>query len=129
MLDPILKKQYQIIEDSRFLCEESDIVPYFEDNYDIFDCGQGYYQDEAEAIVYIDETFYQVNIKASITSAKQDRGDRLYWVDELDSVVYTKIDTPTLKESTVVSMKILKEDLQKIKLLFEKYKITYEILT
>ena len=107
MLDPILKKQYQIIEDSRFLCEESDIVPYFEDNYDIFDCGQGYYQD----------------------SAKQDRGDRLYWVDELDSVVYTKIDTPTLKESTVVSMKILKEDLQKIKLLFEKYKITYEILT
>ena len=98
MLDPILKKQYSIITDSRYLCEESDIVPYFKDcGIDFFDCGQGYSQDEATVIIAIHDTYYEVTMKASIMSSKQDRGDRLYWVEDITDVTYTEILKPNRK--------------------------------
>ena len=107
MIDPLLKKQYGIIEDSRYLCEESDIVPYFKDcGIDFFDCGQGYSQDEASVIVAIHETFYKVIMKASIMSAKQDRGDRLYWVEDITSVTYEEILKPEPKSEEIYTFHI-----------------------
>ena len=95
-----LIKEYSVVYDKKYLKIEDDIKDYFKDNaYDYFDCGQGYYQDEAEIICMTqDGKFYKVKIVAEIISAKQDRGDRLYWVERIDSVNYNKIDKP--KEKT-----------------------------
>ena len=107
MLDPILKKQYSIITDSRYLCEESDIVPYFKDSgIDFFDCGQGYSQDEATVIIAIHDTYYEVTMKASIMSSKQDRGDRLYWVEDITDVTYTEIPEPAYKNAELTPIYI-----------------------
>lgn len=102
MIDPILKKQYSIITDSRYLCEESDIIPYFEVcGIDFFDCGQGYSQDEATVIIAIHNKYYEVTMKASITSSKQDRGDRLYWVEDISDITYIEILKPKPKSEEI----------------------------
>lgn len=102
MIDPILKKQYSIITDSRYLCEESDIIPYFKDcGIDFFDCGQGYSQDEATVIIAIHNKYYEVTMKASITSSKQDRGDRLYWVEDISDITYIEILKPKPKSEEI----------------------------
>lgn len=98
MLDPKLKEQYNIFEDKYYLKNENDIIPVFSDiGPDYLDCGQGYYTDTADIIAYIDGKFYKVTIDAEITSAKQDCGDRLYWVDDINSVTYVEIPEPEPK--------------------------------
>jgi hypothetical protein len=107
MLDPKLKEQYNIFEDENYLKSESAIVPLFSDiGYDYLDCGQGYYTDTTDIIAYIAGKFYKVTINAEITSAKQDCGDRLYWVDDIKSVTYIEIPNPEPKSEELFTFYI-----------------------
>ena len=99
MLDPILKEQYNIIEDTENLSEVDDIEYYFSESDDDFECGQGYYKDTITHIVYIDGKYYKVIVTANIVSSKQDRGDRLYWVEDISHVTFTEIDKPEYKNA------------------------------
>jgi hypothetical protein len=75
------------IIESQYLTSVDDIQEFFSDDGDeYFDCGQGYYQDDAEVIVKIDGKYYKVNMTAEIGSERQDRGDRLYFVERVESV-------------------------------------------
>lgn len=103
-MEKYLKEEYNVIEDERFLTSESEIEDYFKDvGTDYLDCGQGYYQDEAEVICKVLDKFYKVKIKASIDSAKQDYGDRLYWIDKITSVIYEEIEKPQPKKRVSVT--------------------------
>lgn len=98
-MEKYLKEQYDVIEDEKYLTKEEDIEGYFSDNGpEYFDCGQGYYQNEADLLVKVGEKFYDVTIEAEIISAKQDRGDRVYWVDNIANVSYKEIDKPLPKD-------------------------------
>jgi hypothetical protein len=99
-MEQYLIDEYDVIEDEKWLTSKDDIEMYFRDgdSRDYFDCGQGYCQDEASVICKIGDKFYQVDIFASICSAKQDYGDRLYWVDGIDKVEYCEIEKPVEKE-------------------------------
>lgn len=78
-----------LFESKEWLKHPEQIEEYFKDvGYEYFECGQGFYQDEAEVYVKIGDKFYNVYITAEIGSAKQDRGDRLYWVENIESVTY-----------------------------------------
>lgn len=97
-MEKYLIDQYGVIEDENWLTHEDEIVEYFKDCGDEYlDCGQGYSQDEAELICKIGDKFYEVCITAEIMSAKQDRGDRLYWVDYISNVTYEEIPKPQPK--------------------------------
>lgn len=110
MLDPILKEQYNILE----LNTETDIVTYFEDSHEDFDCGQGYYQDKINQIVYLDNKFYKVEVTAEIDSAKQDRGDRLFWVSSIKDISYEEIEAPELKPVTELVLQIIEKDRKRV---------------
>ena len=106
-MEQYLIEDYGVFENKNYLTKEEDIESYFKDNsYDFFDCGQGYYQDEAEAICCIGDKFYKVKIKAEIGSSKQDRGDRLYWVEDIESVTYEEIEKPKPKARMVIMYKV-----------------------
>jgi hypothetical protein len=97
-MEKYLKEEYNVYE-SEDLTKEEEIKDYFDDiGSEFLDCGQGYYQDEADLICKIGEKFYNVEIKAEIFSSKQDYGDRLYWVDNITSVKYKEIPKPQPKE-------------------------------
>ena len=97
-IEDYLIKQYNVYQYKRYLTHESQIEETFKDiGYYYLDCGQGYYQDEAEIIVKIGKRFYNVNIHAEITSAKQNVGDRLYWIERIHSVTWKEIDKPKEK--------------------------------
>jgi hypothetical protein len=51
---------------------------------DIFPCGQGYFTQDAHVYILVGNTLYDVKATAEIESAKQDKGDRLYWVEKCD---------------------------------------------
>lgn len=109
MLTPELQKQYNIFSSLNFLATEDDIIPYIEDiAFDYFDCGQGYYEDKKDFIVYLqsDNQYYKVTVAVDIASAKQDRGDRLYWVDGIKYISFIKIDEPQLKDTTHRTLKV-----------------------
>ena len=89
----------KIIEDKIYLKSAADIRPFFEDDYlDYFDCGQGYSQDEATAYVKIGTKHFEVTLRAEVVSQKQDRGDRLYWVESLESVEYCEVDVSDINK-------------------------------
>ena len=50
--------------------------------------------------LYFYNQYYKVTVTADIMSAKQDRGDRLYWVDGIKDMLLVKIDEPQLKDTT-----------------------------
>lgn len=93
-----------IIEDTKYLTEAEDIEPYFKDvGYDMFDCGQGYFEDFKDVTVKIGSELYSVEIKAEILSSKQDKGDRLYFVESIESIRYKLLEkTPEIKGSIEV---------------------------
>ena|SRR5690625_41710 len=103
-MEKYLIEQYGVIEDEGYLKEESDIEDYFEDYArENMDCGQGYFQDEAEFICKIGDKFYEVYVSAEIESAKQDIGDRLYWIGGFNEISYREIEKPKPKpEGTVM---------------------------
>ncbi len=95
MVEEYLKRDYDMFEDERYLKQESDIIPYFKENGDRWlNCGQGYAEDEKEIHCKIGNKYYEVNIVAQIESSKQDRGDRLYWVEYIKNVTYEEIEKP-----------------------------------
>lgn len=66
---------------------------YYEDcAYEYFDCGQGYYEDNIAEYCFVQDVFFKVDIEAQIESSKQDRGDRLYFVDYIKKVDCTPYD-------------------------------------
>ena len=72
-----------------YLKSHLQIEDYFKENgREYFDCGQGYYDDTVDLYVKIGNKYYDVTIEAEIGSAKQEYGDRLYWVDDIKSVTY-----------------------------------------
>lgn len=94
-MDQYLIEDYGVVEDPSWLKSEDDIVDYFTDcGRDYLECGQGFFQDETTIIAKIGDKFYEITVKAEICSAKQDRGDRLYWVEDIKSVKYKEIDKP-----------------------------------
>ena len=93
-MEEYLKDQYDIYE-SEYLKHEAYIEGHFTMNgVEYFDCGQGYFQNEVTKIVKIGAVFYEVKIFAEIGSAKQDRGDRLYFVENIKKVTFKVIDKP-----------------------------------
>ena len=127
-LDDYLKEQYGVIMDTDWLKHVSQIESYFaEDCSEYFDCGQGHYQDEAEEIVFIGHKFYCVKMKAEIFSSKQDRGDRMYWVESLESVTYSEIPMPEEKKKITCrydfSVDLLEEEREALDEVLLKYGI------
>ena len=96
------------VVESQYLTSVDDMQEFFSDDAaDYFECGQGYYQDEAEVIVKIDDKFYKVNMLAEICSEKQDRGDRLYFVESVESIQFSEmtpldVHTQVMKELIAV---------------------------
>lgn len=90
-----LVDQYEVYECSE-LQSHLQIIDHFKqtDSHDFFECGQGYSTDHVQKLVKIGKDFYNVNIHAEISSAKQDRGDRLYWVEKISNVTYQQIPKP-----------------------------------
>lgn len=82
-----------IYENKTELASEEDIEYYFQTAaLDELECGQGFYTEEGEAFVQIGETLYLVKFKGEISSSKQDRGDRLYWVEDVIDITYERVD-------------------------------------
>lgn len=99
-MESYLKEQYDVIDD-KYLSSVDDIKWYFEDNgYEWLDCGQGYATESASKIVHIDGKFYMVHFEAEIESSKQDRGDRLYFVERVKNVSYEEIEKPVEKDTS-----------------------------
>ena len=116
-MEQYLVEDYGVIEDKRYLTEEKDIEAYFKDEaYDYFDCGQGYYQDKTSVLCCIGSKFYKVKITAEIGSSKQDRGDRLYWVEYIDSITYEEIEKPKPKDRNIYEYKVWVTNEEKSKL-------------
>lgn len=116
-MEQYLINDYDVFEDVKWLTDESQIESYFTDNYDdLFDCGQGYYQDEANLICKVKDKFYEVTVKADIGSQRQDRGDDIYFVDYINSVEYEEIDKPSPKDREIVTYKISLTKSEKVSL-------------
>lgn len=99
-MEQYLKDEYGVVE-SEFVETVDDIKDYISDySSDLFDCGQGYYQDEATVLMLIDGNYYEVTATAEIESSRQDRGDRLYWVESIESVSWEEIAKPLPKART-----------------------------
>lgn len=106
-MEKYLLEDYGVYEDEKYLVNEESIEDYFQDNYyDLFDCGQGYYQDEATVICKIKDKFFEVTLIAEIGSSKQDRGDRLYWIEYIRSITYREIEKPLPKKRTKVNYEL-----------------------
>lgn len=94
-MEEYLTKDFNVLQDSKWLKCEEQIESYFKEMYaDYFECGQGFHQNEAEVLVKIGFNFYKVTIYAEILSSKQDRGDRLYWVESVEKVEWEEIPKP-----------------------------------
>lgn len=94
-IDEYLIKDHDVIQDTEYLKCQEQIENYFKDcGRDYFDCGQGYYQDGHHQIIKIKNKYFMVDIYANIVSAKQDIGERLYWVESIKKVEYNEIEKP-----------------------------------
>ena len=114
IIEQYLLDDYSIIQDINYLKDEIQIKEYFDDiGYD-FDCGQGYYTDEITKYIKIGLKYYLVTIKAEIFSSKQNHGDRLYWVESIESVTYKEIEKPKPKELFRTVIKVFVTEKQKI---------------
>lgn len=116
-MEKYLIEQYDVYEDKNWLTSEDEIADAFMDiGREFLECGQGYYQDEESIICKIGDKFYQVDIYAEIMSAKQDVGDRLYWVEDIEKVEYKEIAKPQPKDTEFVTYKLELTESQKNKL-------------
>jgi hypothetical protein len=90
----------EIVEDTKYLKSVDDIENYFKDcGHEYFDCGQGYFDEEVSKFVKVDNEYFVVTMTAEIESSKQDRGDRLYFVECISSVTYKPISIDEIKET------------------------------
>lgn len=87
--------EYGVLSDTTHLKCEEQIDEYFMDvGREYLDCGQGYFQDTAELIIKIGFKFYNVFIEGEVCSSKQDYGDRLYWIEDIENVTYSEVEKP-----------------------------------
>jgi len=131
-VEDYLIKEYGVISNPRRLKHENQIEDYFKDcGSEYFDCGQGYYDDGKELIVKIGPKFFSVYLEAEIGSAKQDRGDRLYWVEDIESVKWEEIEKPKKKEDVVTLYKITmnRDDRDNFQALMRKNGTIFEIMS
>lgn len=106
-MEKYLIDQYDVIEDKKWLTDESDIEEYFEDDArEYMECGLGYFTDEAKVICKIGDKFYEVYMAGEVWSSRQDRGDRLYWIENITEVSYKEIEKPMPKPVTNVSYNV-----------------------
>ena len=103
-IEQYLIDEYDVIQNVEYLKCEEQIEEFFMGYQGecCFDCGQGFYQEFAHKIIKIGKKFYEVTIKAEIYSSKQDRGDRLYWVEGIESVDWHEILKPMPKSKMIV---------------------------
>jgi len=98
-IEQYLIDQYNIYQDKKYLTSEYEIKEHFlENGYYLFECGQGYYEEEVVLIAKIGKRFFEVTVYAEIDASWQDRGGRLYWVESIEKVEYVEIDKPIKKE-------------------------------
>ena len=84
-------------EDKKWLTKLEDIESFFKEAaYDELECGQGFYSDKGSSFARIGDKFYLVKYEAQIGSARQDRGDRLYWVEGITEVTYEEVNKQTV---------------------------------
>jgi hypothetical protein len=127
-MEQYLKEQYNVFEDEKWLTNEDEIVGYFKDcGSDFLDCGQGYYDDNTSIICKISEKFYKVKIEAEIMSAKQDVGDRLYWVEDIKDVTYEEIEKPKPKDkiSVTYNLSITEDQKRSLEHFMKEYYIEF----
>lgn len=130
-MEQYLIDEYNVEEDRQFLTNPDQIEEYYKDcGRDYFDCGQGYYQTEAVLLVKIKDKFYEVTIDAAINGAKQEYGDRLYYVDCITNVSYQEIPKPLPKEKINIQLDFTAttEQIRFITHFMEEHKISYTIL-
>ena len=100
-----------IVEDKQYLRSQEDIETYFDD-HELFDCGQGYYEDEVIINCKIGEQYFRVAVTADIESFKMDRGDRMYSVDCIHTPTWEEV----AKNEVMAEMRIvLAEQVQRAK--------------
>lgn len=113
LIEELIKKEYIETPTEQYLIDQYniheykglrhhlEIEKYFRNcGLDLFETGQGFYEDEVEILVKIGNKFYDVTVYANIESSKQDRGDRLYWVESIRDVSYTETTKPEEKAKT-----------------------------
>jgi hypothetical protein len=126
VLESYLEEQYGVIMDRLYLKDVSQLEDYFADYIgDAFDCGQGYAQSDGDFIVFINHKYYAVHVEAEIGSAKQDRGDRLYWVEGLENLTYKEIPKPVEKQKEVYHYKFSVEILPEEKKVIDDFLLKY----
>ena len=106
-MEQYLNDEWGVIEDPKWLTSPDQIEDYFKDcGGDFLDCGQGFCQEEADILVKIDDQYFSVHILAEIYSAKQDIGDRLYWVESIRQVTWKEIEKPAPKRRSTIEISV-----------------------
>lgn len=77
---------------------KKEAIDFYKDSRDLFDCGQGFFENKVTTYCFILDVFFEVVINAEILSAKQDVGDRLYWVENIEDVQLNLYDFHTYKK-------------------------------
>lgn len=112
------------------LKHESQIPDWFKSDFnDEFKCGQGFCEDTAVLFVKIGAKFYYVTLTAEICSQRQDRGERLYWVERIQKVEYEETDKPEpkTKHSYTFNMNLSKETLAQIENFLKENEISFTV--
>ncbi|MNP35694.1 hypothetical protein D3C76_1290380 [compost metagenome] len=58
-------------------------------------------------ICKIGDKFYEVSLEAEIFGAKQDIGDKLYWVEDIKNVKWKEIDKPLPRVKKLHELKLM----------------------
>lgn len=112
------------------LKHESQIPDWFNNDFnDEFDCGQGYYEDTAVLLVKIGAKFYHVTLTAEIGSAKQNVGDRLYWVEGIKKVEYVEVEKPApkTKHAYLFTMNLSEADSLQVENFLKENEISFDV--
>jgi len=112
------------------LKHESQIPDWFKNDFnDEFDCGQGYYEDKAVLFVKIGAKFYHVTLTAEIGSAKQNVGDRLYWVEGIKKVEYVEVEKPAPKNqyTYIFSMNLSGADFTQVEHFLKGMGVSFDV--
>jgi hypothetical protein len=113
------------------ICDDpSEFADYFRDcGSDYFECGQGFYQDEATVIVQLGDTYFNVYLEAEIGSQKMERGERFYSVENIIKVEWEVIPTPELRAKCQYSIVATLTDFDQRRLVeyFEEHNISHTI--
>ncbi len=113
-MEAYLKEQYNVYEDEKYLTNVDELEDFIRDCDDLFDCGQGYYNDEETIICKIGDKFYEVTAEVEIESSKQEYGDRLYRAGRLKSVTHKEIEKPQPKNKNIYTYELeLTDDQQR----------------